>query len=53
MQKAETDAGDTVLVLVRASREEVRQWQAAEVERKRDAVVKAAGACCVSTATHL
>ena len=33
-----------MLVLVRASEEEIRQWQAMEAERKRDAIVKAAGA---------
>lgn len=40
----ENYVGDAALTLVRASEEEVRQWQAAEGERRRDAIMKAAGA---------
>ena len=44
MQKEDNAEGEVALVLVRATEEEIRQWQAADAERKRDAIVKAAGA---------
>ena len=43
MQKEDNEEGELTLVLVRATEEETRQWQAAEAERKRDGIVKAAG----------
>ena len=43
VQKVENEAGEVALVLVRATEEEVRQWRAAELERKRDAIARAAG----------
>ena len=43
-QKALNSDGEEALVLTRASEEEVRAWEAARTERRRDTILTAAGA---------
>lgn len=49
-QTLEDDAGQPAIVLTRATAEEVRQWKAADLARKAEAITEAAGAplFCIS-----